>query len=60
MHQIETQRLRHARDYMSGLQPSTKYPTTYLGLRPRLVCGRAFGPLAPSNQLLSRNRGSHA
>jgi hypothetical protein len=60
MHQIETQRLRHARDYMSGLQPSTKHSTAHLGLRPRLVCRRALGPLAPSNHLLSLNRGSHA
>jgi hypothetical protein len=60
MHQIEAQRLRHAAGYMSGLQPSTKYPALYLGLRPRLVCRRAFGPLAPSDQLLSRHRGHYA
>ncbi len=60
MHQIETQRLRHARDYMSGLQPSTKHSTAHLGLRPRLVCCRAFRPLAPSDQPLSRNRGHNA
>jgi hypothetical protein len=45
MHQVETQRLRHDADYMSGLQPSTHFAQRNLGLRPRLVCGRTFGPL---------------
>ena len=44
VHKIETQGLRHARDYMSGFQPSTDVPIGDLGLRPRLVCRRTFGP----------------
>jgi hypothetical protein len=44
MHQVETQRLRHGTNYMSGLQPSPVPADTHLGLRPRLVCGRACGP----------------
>ena len=44
MHQVEAQRLRHARDYMPGLQPLPASPIAYLGLRPRLVCWRAFSP----------------
>jgi hypothetical protein len=44
MHQIETQRLRHRENYMSGLQPSSVPADTYLGLRPRLVCCRTSGP----------------
>jgi hypothetical protein len=44
MNQIEAQRLRHCCDYMSGLQPSTAPANTYLGLRPRLVCHRTYGP----------------
>jgi len=64
MNQIETQRLRHARDYMSGLQPSTKYPTADLGLRPRLVCHRTYGPPIGARQTTSQNqirtRGHHA
>jgi hypothetical protein len=51
MHQIEAQRLRHGSDYMSGLQPSAVLADTYLGLRPRLVCRRAFGPQRLSIQL---------
>jgi hypothetical protein len=43
MHQVKAQRLRHAGDYMSGLQPSPVLADTYLGLRPRLVCRQAFG-----------------
>jgi hypothetical protein len=50
MHQIEAQRLRHLTDYMSGLQPSAVLADTYLGLRPRLVCRRAFGPYRLSIQ----------
>ena len=42
--QIEAQRLRHGSDYMSGLQPSVDFASAYLGLRPRLVCRRTFGP----------------
>ena len=41
VHQVKAQRLRHAANYMSGLQPSQH---TDLGLRPRLICCRAFGP----------------
>jgi hypothetical protein len=44
MHQIETQGLRHGSDYMSGLQPLLGAGNVYLGLRPRLVCRRTFGP----------------
>jgi hypothetical protein len=43
MHQVETQRLRHGTNYMSGLQPSPVPADTYLGLRPRLACRQAFG-----------------
>jgi hypothetical protein len=45
MHEVETQRLGHSGDYISGLQPSSRFVTGYLGLRPRLVCHRAFGPI---------------
>src|SRR6185312_4018969 len=31
-------------DYVSSLQPSFVLLILYLGLRPRLVCRRAFGP----------------
>ena len=44
MHQVETQRLWHGADYMPGLQPSTHLAIPNLGLRPRLVCNRTFGP----------------
>jgi serine/threonine-protein kinase RIO1 len=44
MHKVEAQRLRHGRDYMRGLQPSPVSANAYLGLRPRLVCRRTFGP----------------
>jgi len=44
MHQVEAQRLRHGTDYMPGLQPSPSSANAYLGLRPRLVCRRTFGP----------------
>ena len=44
VHQIEAQRLRHTQDYMSGLQPSVRSAAVDLGLRPRLVCRRTFGP----------------
>ncbi len=47
MNQIEAQRLRHCRNYMPGLQPSTAAANTYLGLRPRLLCHRTYGPQAP-------------
>jgi len=43
VHEIE-EGLRHARDYMSGFQPSLRLVIGSLGLRPRLVCRRAFGP----------------
>jgi len=56
MHQVEAQRLRHARDYMSGLQPSTKYPTADLGLRPRLVCHRTYGPSIGAGQTISQSQ----
>ena len=68
MHQIEAQRLRHLTDYMSGLQPSAVLPDTYLGLRPRLVCRRAFSPRSlsvqpteslPKTQQTSSQNGSH-
>jgi len=63
MHQVEAQRLRHARDYMSGLQPSTSAAQCDLGLRPRLVCGRTFGPLNLAGHTFSQtgtaNRGHH-
>jgi hypothetical protein len=44
MNQVKAQRLRHRCNYMSGLQPSTAPANTYLGLRPRLVCHRTYGP----------------
>ena len=44
MNQVETQRLGHRSDYMSGLQPFTALDTRYLGLRPRLICRRTYGP----------------
>jgi hypothetical protein len=44
VHEVETQRLGHSGDYISGLQPSSISGTAYLGLRPRLVCHRTFGP----------------
>jgi hypothetical protein len=44
MHQVKAQRLRHGTIYMSGLQPSLASTHPDLGLRPRLVCRRAFGP----------------
>jgi hypothetical protein len=49
VNQIETQRLRHggnymSRNYVSGFQPSCHSASPYLGLRPRLVCHRAFSP----------------
>lgn len=47
MNQVEAQRLRHCWDYMSGLQPFTALANRYLGLRPRLVCRRTYGPQAP-------------
>jgi hypothetical protein len=58
MHQVEAQRLRHGRNYMSGLQPSPRVATVNLGLRPRLVCRRAFGPqnLGLASGLLRRRR----
>ena len=63
VHEIEAQRLRHARDYMSGLQPSTSAAQCDLGLRPRLVCGRTFGPLNLAAYTFSQtgtaNRGHH-
>lgn len=55
MHQIETERLRHRRNYMSGLQPSPVSADTYLGLRPRLVCRQAFGlQLLPEPMIMSQ------
>jgi hypothetical protein len=57
MNQVEAQRLRHCCDYMSGLQPSTTPANTYLGLRPRLICHRTYGPLAPA---LRYKRGTFA
>ena len=47
MHQIEAQRLRHGFLNVSGLQPSIPCVTRDLGLRPRLLCARAFGPHSP-------------
>jgi hypothetical protein len=44
VHQVEAQSLRHAGDYMPGFQPSSCAAIGYLGLRPRLVCGRTYGP----------------
>jgi hypothetical protein len=44
MHQVKAQCLRHGTNYMSGLQPSHSPTHADLGLRPRLVCRRAFGP----------------
>jgi hypothetical protein len=44
MHEVEAQPLRHGTDYMPGLQPSVCCAGPNLGLRPRLVCGRAVGP----------------
>jgi hypothetical protein len=49
MDQIEAQRLRHCRNYMPGLQPSTTLANTYLGLRPRLLCHRTYGPQVPAS-----------
>jgi hypothetical protein len=54
MNQIETQRLRHGTDFISrhnvsGLQPSSHSFAANLGLRPRLVCRRAFGPQSASS-----------
>lgn len=40
----EAQGLRHARDYVSGFQPSSDLAIRHLGLRPRLVCRRTYGP----------------
>jgi hypothetical protein len=57
MHQVETQCLRHAGDYMSGLQPSTVLADTYLGLRPRLVCRRTSGPQLMGRPI-SQSRGN--
>ena len=58
MHQVHAVRLRHGGDYMSGLQPSGALPHAYLGLRPRLLYGRAFGPkqsqmIPPSVRMVS-------
>jgi len=58
MHKIETQRLRHSGDYISGLQPSSVSNNEYLGLRPRLVCHRTFGPEATEHSAARGN--SHA
>jgi hypothetical protein len=44
MNQVEAQRLGHGKDYMPGLQPFAALTNAYLGLRPRLVCRRTFGP----------------
>jgi len=44
MHEVETQRLGHSGDYISGLQPSSVTNSEHLGLRPRLVCHWTFGP----------------
>jgi hypothetical protein len=44
VNQVEAQSLRHSADYMPGLQPFGSFPIRQLGLRPRLVCRRAFGP----------------
>ncbi len=44
MDEIQSQRLRHGGMDASGLQPSFLSATPILGLRPRLLCGRAFGP----------------
>jgi hypothetical protein len=44
MHKVEAQRLWHRTDYMSGLQPFPDLANAYLGLRPRLICRRTFGP----------------
>jgi hypothetical protein len=49
MHQVEAQSLRHRSDYMSGLQPFRELRNPYLGLRPRLICHRTFGPHSTSN-----------
>jgi len=57
MHQIETQRLRHPGNYMSGLQPLFHSHEPNLGLRPRLVCCQTFGPHIPHPA--SRIRTSH-
>jgi hypothetical protein len=46
MHQVEAQRLRHGSNYMSSLQPFPDLVNAYLGLRPRLICRRTFGPLS--------------
>ena len=59
MHQVEAQRLRHGADYMSGFQPSTHAVRCDLGLRPRLVCGRTFGPSTPIVHTISQNRNRH-
>ena len=42
--EIEAQRLRHGGMIASGLQPSSLSTTPILGLRPRLLCARAFSP----------------
>ncbi len=54
MHKIQTQRLRHTNDYASGFQPSPTFTTANLGLRPRLLCPRAFGPYDQGHGSLSR------
>ncbi len=42
--QIEIERLRHSTTHVSGLQPSLHHAERLLGLRPRLLCERAYGP----------------
>ncbi len=44
MDQVEAQRLGHGWNYMPGLQPFPFLADRYLGLRPRLVCRRTYGP----------------
>ena len=59
VNEVEAQGLWHCADYMSGLQPSGLFPNRSLGLRPRLVCGRALGPQCVSRSRHTRSIGAH-
>ncbi len=49
MDQVEGQRLRHGRDYRTGFQPFLHGRAASLGLWPRLVSRRTFGPQVLGN-----------
>ena len=54
---VQGQRLRHGAPHVPGFQPYSFAQRQYLGLRPRLLCSRAFSPSTPLVQ--TPMRGHH-